>query len=157
MKRHMCILLCMLGIFSFNESKSQVKYIKNAAGDTIAFENASGKIKSAYSYLVNEGTITQHQVLDTVNSYTIINGVVIADPTGAIIASYNTSTHELKDVDNKLVFKINGSNHVLNTADMDIGRVESDGSVFSNDNNKLGEGFGVNAFKLAYLFFYNNK
>ncbi|HYG52482.1 MAG TPA: hypothetical protein VD905_16335 [Flavobacteriales bacterium] len=167
MKKRLLLILPVFWLYSVH-IYAQVSFITNSIGDTVAFEAPNGCIKSAESHMqVSEngifdvpGSVEANRILDTLDATVLINFVApytILDPAGETLATYNHVTKQLIASNGYRIFSINTENEILNAANEMIGRIEQDGGVFGADGLKVGRGMGIDIFKLAYLFFYNNK
>lgn len=98
--------------------------------------------------------------IDTLNSTPLIHikdEFSIVTTNGVLVAKFNSSSQELIDLNNKLLFKLSSNGDILNSAGVKIGSIDADNKVYEASGNLIGEGVGFAPFKLAYFFFYSNR
>lgn len=116
----------------------QVDLIKDANGNILGYEENNLTIKNINSVPV---VIMQ-------------DSLTIADPSGIVIATYNTALKELRYTNNDLLFSINTSNEIIDVAGNVKGYIQTGGKIYNNNNDYLGEGPDIEVFKLVYFFFF---
>lgn len=75
---------------------------------------------------------------------------------GDVMATYNRETGEVKDINNDILFTVDGNN-MKNSNNNVIGSVDMNGNVNGGDSNLIGMGVGIDKYYLAFYFLVYNR